>query len=94
MTNIVDSRLKFKYVKFYFDKLCDYDKTKLLTKKMKDNLICLYEFYLKVDEVVNDNKDKQDVNGSDDIEIDVTFSLNSKDIYRRKIIEKTKYRLK
>jgi hypothetical protein len=39
---------------------------------VKDNLVSLYEFYLKADEVVDDNRHKQDVNDAiDDIEVDV-----------------------
>jgi len=33
--------------------------------------VSLYEFYLKVDEVVNDNRHKQGVNAFDDTEIDI-----------------------
>jgi len=52
--------------------LYDYDKAQLLTKNVKDNLVSLYEFYLKVDEVVDDNKHKWDVNDViDDMEVDV-----------------------
>jgi len=52
--------------------LYDYDKAQLLTKKVKDNLVSWYEFYLKADEVVDDNRHKQDVNDAiDDIEVDV-----------------------
>jgi len=43
----------------------------LLTKKVKDNLVSLYEFYLKTDKVVNDNKYKHYVNVIDDLEVDV-----------------------
>jgi hypothetical protein len=56
--NVLDPHLKLKYVKSYFGELYDYDKAQLLTKKVKDNLVSLYEFYLKVDEVVDDNKHK------------------------------------
>ena len=50
----------------------DYDKAQLLTKNVKDNLVSLYEFYLKVNEVVVDNKHKWDVNDViDDMEVDV-----------------------
>jgi len=39
---------------------------------VKDNLVSLYEFYLKVNEVVDDNKHKWDVNDViDDMEVDV-----------------------
>jgi hypothetical protein len=39
---------------------------------VRDNLVSLYEFYLKADEVVDDNKHKQDVNDViDDMEVDV-----------------------
>jgi len=71
VANVLDPRLKLKYVKI-FGELYDYDKVQLLTKKVKDNLVSLYEFYLKADEVVDDNRHKQDVNDAiDDIKIDV-----------------------
>jgi hypothetical protein len=39
---------------------------------VRDNLVSLYEFYLKADEVVDDNRHKQDVNDViDDMEVDV-----------------------
>jgi len=72
VANVLDPRLKLKYVKFCFDELYDYDKAQLLTKEVKDHLVSLYEFYLKADEVVDDNRHKQDVNDAiDDMEIDV-----------------------
>jgi len=72
VANVLDPRLKLKYVKFCLGELYDYDKAQLLTKKVKDNLVSLYEFYLKADEVVDDNKHKQDVNDViDDMEVDV-----------------------
>jgi len=72
VANDFDPRLKLKYVKFCFDELYDYDKAQLVTKKVKDNLVSLYEFYLKADEVVDDNRHKQDVNDAiNDIEVDV-----------------------
>jgi phytoene/squalene synthetase len=72
VANVLDPRLKLKYVKFCLGELYDYDKAQLLTKKVKDNLVSLYEFYLKADEVVDDNKHKQDVNDAiDDMEVDV-----------------------
>jgi hypothetical protein len=43
----------------------------LLTNKVKNTFLSLYEFYLKVDEVVDDNMHKQGVNAFDDAEIDV-----------------------
>jgi len=43
----------------------------LLTNKVKDTFLSLYEVYLKVDEVVDDNMHKQGVNAFDDAEIDV-----------------------
>jgi hypothetical protein len=58
MANVLDPRLKLKDVKFCFGELYDYDKAQLLTKKVKDNLVSLYEFYLKADEVVDDNRHK------------------------------------
>ena len=72
VANVLYPCLKFKYVKFYFGELYDYDKAQLLTKKVRDNLVSLYEFYLKVDEVVDNNRHKQDVNDAiDDIEVDI-----------------------
>jgi hypothetical protein len=72
VTNVLDPRLKLKYVKFCFGELYDYDKVQLLTKKVEDNLVSLYEFYLKADEVVDDNRHKQDVNDAiNDMEVDV-----------------------
>ena len=62
MTNVLDPHLKLKYVKFYFGELYDYDKTQLLIKNVKDNLVSLYEFYLKANKVVDDNRHKQDIN--------------------------------
>jgi hypothetical protein len=72
VANVLDPRLKLKYVKFCFGELYDYDKAQLLTKKVKDNLVSLYEFYLKADEVVEDNRHTQDVDDAiDNIEVDV-----------------------
>ena len=72
VANVLDPRFQLKYVKFYFGELYDYDKAQLLTQKVKDNLVSLYEFYLKADEVMDDNSHKQDVNDAiDDIEVDV-----------------------
>jgi hypothetical protein len=72
MTNVLDLCFKLKYMKFCFLELYDQDKAQLLTKKVRDNLVSLYEFYLKTDEVVDDNRHKQDVNDAiDDMEIDV-----------------------
>jgi hypothetical protein len=72
MANVLNPRLKLKYVKFCFGELYDYDKAQLLTKKVKDNLVSLYEFYLKADEVVEDNRHTQDVDDAiDDIKVDV-----------------------
>jgi len=68
VANILDPCLKLKYVKFYFGDLYDYNKAQLLTNKVKDTLVSLYEFYLKIDEVVDN---KQDVNAIDDVEVDV-----------------------
>jgi putative ubiquitin-RnfH superfamily antitoxin RatB of RatAB toxin-antitoxin module len=59
-------------VKSCFGELYDYDKAQLLTKKVKDNLVSLYEFYLKADEDVDNNMHKQDINDViDDIEVNV-----------------------
>jgi len=72
VANVLDQRLKLKYIKFCFGELYDYDKAQLLTKKVKDNLVSLYEFYLKANEMVDDNRHKQNVNDAiDDIEVDV-----------------------
>jgi len=39
---------------------------------MKNNLVSLYEFYLKADEMMDDTRHKQDVNDAiDDMEVDV-----------------------
>ena len=85
MANVLDPRLKLKYVKFCFGELYDYDKAQLLTKKVKNNLVSLYEFYLKADEVVNDNRHKQDVNDAiDDMEVDV----NTLALFKRHLQEK------
>ncbi|KAL9372591.1 hypothetical protein Peur_034835 [Populus x canadensis] len=71
VANVLDPRFKLKYVKFCFGDLYDYDKAQLLTNKVKDTLMSLYEFYLKIDEVVDNNRHKQDVNAIDDVEVDV-----------------------
>ena len=71
VANVLDPYFKLKYVKFYFGELYDYDKAQLLTNKVKDTLMSLYEFYLKIDEVVDNNRHKQDVNAIDDVEVDV-----------------------
>jgi len=71
VANVLDPRFKLKYVKFCFGELYDYDKAQLLTNKVKDTLVSLYEFYLKIDEVEDNNKHKQDVNVIDDVEVDV-----------------------
>jgi hypothetical protein len=72
VANVLDPHLKLKYVKFCFGELYDYDKAQLLTKKVKDNLVSLYEFYLKADEDVDNNMHKQDINDViDDIEVNV-----------------------
>jgi hypothetical protein len=36
-------------VNLFFGDLYDYDKAQLLTNKVKDTLVSLYEFYLKVE---------------------------------------------
>jgi len=71
VVNVLDPCLKLKYVKFCFGDLYDYDKAQLLTNKVKDTLVSLYEFYLKIDEVVDNNRHKQDVNTINDMEVDV-----------------------
>jgi len=74
VANFLDPCLKLKYMKFYFGELYDYDKAQLLTKKVKYNLVSLYEFYLKADGVVDDNRYKQDVNDDiDNMEVDVNI---------------------
>ncbi|XP_073265003.1 zinc finger BED domain-containing protein DAYSLEEPER-like [Populus alba] len=83
MANVLDPRLKLKYVKFCFCDLYDYDKAQLLTNKVKDTLMSLYEFYLKIDEVVDNNRQKQDVNAIDDVEVDV----NTLDRFKRHLLE-------
>jgi len=70
VANVLDRRLKLKYVKFCFGDLYDHDKAQLLTNKVKDTLVSLYEFYLKIDEVVDNNRHKQD-SAIDDVEVDV-----------------------
>jgi len=70
MANVLDTRLKLKYVKFCFGDLYDHDKAQLLTNKVKDTLVSLYEFSLKIDEVVDNNRHKQD-SAIDDVEVDV-----------------------
>jgi len=67
MTNVLDPHFKLKYMKFCFGEFYDYDKAQLLTKKVKDNLVRLYKFYLKTDEVVDDNRHKHDVNDAIDV---------------------------
>jgi hypothetical protein len=71
VATVLDPCLKLKYVKFCFSDLYDYDKAQLLTTKVKDTLVNLYEFYLKIDEVVDNNRHKQDVNAIDNVEVDV-----------------------
>jgi hypothetical protein len=58
VSNVLDPRLKLKYVKFCFSDLYDYEKAQLLTNKVKDTLVSLYEFYLKIDEMVDKNRHK------------------------------------
>ena len=62
---------------------------------MKDNLVSLYEFYLKVDEVEDDNKKKHDddVINDNDMEVLILW-LDSKDIYKIKIMWKIEIRLR
>ena len=51
-----DPRFKLKYVRFYFRLSNDAENDENLTKKIKDTLLRLYEYYIKVEdvEVVND----------------------------------------
>jgi len=65
----------------------------LLTKKVKDTLMNLYKFYLKANEVVDDNRHKQDVNVIGDIEVDVNNLVNSKGIKIWKTMWKIEMRL-
>jgi len=66
----------------------------LLTKKVKDTLMNLYKFYLKANEVVDDNRHKQDVNVIGDIEVDVNNLVNSKGIKIWKTMWKIEMRLR
>ena len=65
----------------------------MLTKKVKDTLMNLYKFYLKANEVVDDNRHKQDVNVIGDIEVDVNNLVNSKGIKIWKTMWKIEMRL-
>jgi hypothetical protein len=49
-------RFKLKYVRFYFRRSNDAENDENLTKKVKDTLLKLYEYYIKVEdvEVMND----------------------------------------
>jgi hypothetical protein len=53
---VSDPRFKLKYVRFYFRLSNDAENDENLTKKIKDTLLRLYEYYIKVEdvEVVND----------------------------------------
>ena len=53
----------------------------------------LYKFYLKANEVVDDNRHKQDVNVIGDIEVDVNNLVNSKGIKIWKTMWKIEMRL-
>ena len=66
----------------------------MLTKKVKDTLMNLYKFYLKANEVVDDNRHKQDVNVIGDIEVDVNNLVNSKGIKIWKTMWKIEMRLR
>ena len=66
----------------------------MLTKKVKDTLMNLYKFYLKANEVVDDNRHKQDVNVIGDIEVDVNNLVNSKCIKIWKTMWKIEMRLR
>lgn len=56
VTIVSDPRFKLKYVRFYFRLSNDAENDENLTKKIKDTLLRLYEYYIKVEdvEVVND----------------------------------------
>jgi CRISPR/Cas system CMR-associated protein Cmr3 (group 5 of RAMP superfamily) len=61
---------------------------------VKDTLMNLYKFYLKANEVVDDNRYKQDVNVIGDIEVDVNNLVNSKGIKIWKTMWKIEMRLR
>jgi hypothetical protein len=61
---------------------------------VKDTLMNLYKFYLKANEVVDDNRHKQDVNVIGDIEVDVNNLVNSKCIKIWKTMWKIEMRLR
>jgi len=67
VTIVLDSRFMLKCVKLNFNDLYDDGKSQLLTNKVRDILMNLYYFYLKVDEVKDDTKHQQDINIIDDI---------------------------
>jgi hypothetical protein len=67
VTIVLDSRFMLKCVKLYFNDLYDDGKSQLLTNKVRDILMSLYDFYLKVDEVKDDTKHQQDINIINDI---------------------------
>jgi len=50
------TRFKLKYVRFYFRRSNDAENDENLTKKVKNTLLKLYEYYIKVEdvEVMND----------------------------------------
>ncbi|KAG5222928.1 zinc finger BED domain-containing protein [Salix suchowensis] len=71
VANVLDPRFKLKYVKFGFGELYDYHQAQDLTTKVKDHLVRLYEFYLRVDEVEDVNRHIHDVNDMDCNDTDV-----------------------
>lgn len=66
---VLYSRFKLKYIKFYFSDLLDYHKAQFFTKLLKNTLVCLYDFYLKFNEVKDDIIHQHDVNANDDMEV-------------------------
>jgi len=95
VANVLDPCLKLKYVKFCFGELYDLDKVQLLTKKVKNNLVSLYEFYLKADDVVDDNRHKHDINEViDDIEVNVNTLARFKRHLQEEDSVQNKMRLK
>lgn len=62
---------------------------------MKNNLVSLYEFYLKVDEVVNNNnRYKHHVNAIDDMVVDVNTLARFKRHLQEEYSVKIEMRLK
>jgi len=56
VTIVSDPRFKLKYIRFYFRRLNDAENDENLIKKIKDTLLRLYEYFIKVEDikVVND----------------------------------------